>query len=199
MRGRICDDCGVHSLGAAPGCSAGGSIHLHASILSQDVKRCQKTWSYWLVWSESLYYTVEPLYCRHPWKCPDYWSVLFSRVVLYITLSSWDPSLIKEVSLFEVCPDRGISLCTCSWTIQVPHIQWDLLFNCRLLSIIFIIFCSTKSGVFTHLNDIARSLNHKSFWQDRNCSPAVSQLPKRAHSGLVHLLNNSKTIPQHSS
>ena len=46
---------------------------------------------------------VELLYCRQSWdsqKCPDFWSVDISGIVLYTTIYIWDPHvLIKEVSL----------------------------------------------------------------------------------------------------
>ena len=55
---------------------------------------------------------VEPLYYRHPWdsqKCPDWQGIRISGVVLYI---AWihNSVLIKEVSLFQRCPYRGVPL-----------------------------------------------------------------------------------------
>ena len=49
--GCICDNGGIHSVGATPGRRTGGSLHLHASVLSQNVEGCQTTRSHWLVWS----------------------------------------------------------------------------------------------------------------------------------------------------
>ena len=45
----VCDDGGVHCVGATSGRGASGLIHLPASVLPQDIKGRQATRSHWFV------------------------------------------------------------------------------------------------------------------------------------------------------